>query len=294
MDAPMTVAGPGVPEPPVTPTGFALDPPRATKARVSMPRRAARAMRTVLHLFEGLATTVVVFPWLSADSRRHRVRRWSSRLLRMLAVEVRMVGALHEGGNVLIVANHVSWLDIFVLNSVQPMRFIAKSELARWPLLGRLVRDVGTLFVERSRRHDAHRVTIEAHEALASGDIVAIFPEGTTTDGTRLLPFKSSLLQPIVNAQGAVQPVAMRYRAPDGSLSTAAAYAGDTTFLASFWRICGERRIGVDVILPPALPVQRRHRRELASSAEAAIREALGLPAPGKTGSEPGKMGSEL
>ncbi|MDE2003746.1 MAG: 1-acyl-sn-glycerol-3-phosphate acyltransferase, partial [Betaproteobacteria bacterium] len=288
----MTVAGPGVPEPPVTPTGFALDPPRATKARVSMPRRAARAMRTVLHLFEGLATTVVVFPWLSADSRRHRVRRWSSRLLRMLAVEVRMVGALHEGGNVLIVANHVSWLDIFVLNSVQPMRFIAKSELARWPLLGRLVRDVGTLFVERSRRHDAHRVTIEAHEALASGDVVAIFPEGTTTDGTRLLPFKSSLLQPIVNAQGAVQPVAMRYRAPDGSLSTAAAYAGDTTFLASFWRICGERRIGVDVILPPALPVQRRHRRELASSAEAAIREALGLPAPGKTGSERGKMGS--
>ena len=287
----MTLGSPRGPQPTAPPIGFALDPPRAMKARVSAPRRAARAMRTVLHLFEGLATTVVVFPWLSAESRRHRVRHWSARLLRMLAVEVRMVGALHDGGNVLIVANHVSWLDIFVLNSVQPMRFVAKSELARWPLLGRLVRDVGTLFVERSRRHDAHRVTIEAHEALASGDVVAIFPEGTTTDGTRLLPFKSSLLQPIVNAQGALQPVAMRYRAPDGSPSTAAAYAGDTTFFASFWRICGERRIAVDLILPPALPAQGRHRRELASSAEVAIREALGLPAPGKTGS--GKIGSE-
>src|SRR5487761_2237832 len=276
----MNLGSPRGPQPTAPTTGFALDPPRAMKAPVSAPRRAARAMRTVLHLFEGLATTVVVFPWLSADSRRHRVRHWSARLLRMLAVEVRMVGALHDGGNVLIVANHVSWLDIFVLNSVQPMRFIAKSELARWPLLGRLVRDVGTLFVERSRRHDAHRVTIEAYEALASGDVVAIFPEGTTTDGTRLLPFKSSLLQPIVNARGALQPVAMRYRAPDGSLSTAAAYAGDMTFFASFWRICGERRIAVDLILPPALPARGRHRRELAASAEAAIREALGLPAP--------------
>ena len=237
-------------------------------------------MRMVLHLFEGLATTVVVFPWLSPDSRRHRVRGWSARLLRLLKVEIRMVGALHGGGNVLIVANHVSWLDIFVLNSVQPMRFVAKSELARWPLLGRLVRDVGTLFVERTRRHDAHRVAIEAHQALAAGDVVAVFPEGTTTDGTQVLPFKSSLLQPIVNAQGAVQPVAMRYRGADGAPSTAAAYAGDTTFLASFWRICGERSIAVDLIMPPALPAEGRHRRELASRAETAIREALGLSAP--------------
>ena len=251
-------------------------------------------MRTALHLFEGLATTIVVFPWLSPDSRRHRVRHWSARLLRMLKVEIRIVGALHDGGNVLIVANHVSWLDIFVLNSVRPMRFVAKSELARWPLLGRLVRDVGTLFVERARRHDAHRVAVEAREALAAGDIVAVFPEGTTTDGTQLLPFKSSLLQPIVNAQGALQPVAMRYRGADGALSTAAAYVGDTTFLASFWRICGERGIAVELIMPPALPAQGRHRRELASSAEAAIREALGLPPEmGSAKMGAGKMGSE-
>lgn len=246
---------------------------------VSTPRRTARALRTTLHLVEGLATTVIVFPWLSVASRRRRVRRWSTRLLQMLRIDIRMVGALHGDGNLLIVANHISWLDIFVLNSVHPMRFIAKAEIARWPLLGKLVRDVGTLFVERARRHDAHRVTIEARDALAGGDIVAVFPEGTTTDGTTLLPFKSSLLQPIVNAQGALQPVAMRYCGADGRLSTAAAYAGDTTFMESFWRICGERSLTVDVIVTPALPAQARHRRDLARSAEAAIQSALDLPA---------------
>ena len=116
----------------------------------------------------------------------------------------------------LVVANHVSWLDIFALHAVGPVRFIAKAEIERWPVLGGLVRGVGTLFIERARRHDTHRVNQEIARALAAGDIVAVFPEGTTTDGTALLPFKGSLLQPIIDAQGHVQPVAIRYRDADG------------------------------------------------------------------------------
>ncbi|MBS0327136.1 MAG: 1-acyl-sn-glycerol-3-phosphate acyltransferase [Proteobacteria bacterium] len=238
-------------------------------------RQGWRSVRMTVHLAAGLATTVFVFPLVSTDGRRARVRSWSARLLRILAVDVRMEGALPPQGNLLVVANHISWLDIFVLNAIGPMRFVAKAELARWPAIGRLIRNVGTLFVERARRHDAHRVTVETRDALAAGDIVAVFPEGTTTDGGTVLPFKSSLLQPIVDAKGALLPIAFRYRGHDGGSSTAAAYAGDTSFFESFWSICGERSLVVELVVTDALPAALRRRHDLAREAEEAIRAAL-------------------
>jgi len=232
------------------------------------------------HLFHGLATIWLVFPSLDAHARRARIRSWSRRLLHLMGVDIRIHGVLAHP-NVMVVANHVSWLDIFALHAVGPVRFIAKSEIARWPLLGRLVRGVGTLFVERARRHDTHRVNQEIAQALAEGDIVAVFPEGTVTDGTKVLPFKGSLLQPIVDAHGHVQPVALRYRTPEGQPSLVPAYTGDMTFLQSFWRICGARALVVDLQAIAPLPAHDTHRRELAGQAEAAIRAALGLPAAG-------------
>lgn len=227
------------------------------------------------HLAAGLAVTLFVFPLVSPAGRRARIRRWSAKLLHILAVEVRMTGELPQGGNLLVVANHVSWLDIFVLNAIGPMRFVAKSELAHWPAIGRLIRNVGTLFVEREHRHDARRVASETRDVLAAGDVVAVFPEGTTTDGTTVLPFKSSLLQPIVDAAGALQPVAFRYCAGDGEVTTVAAYAGDTTFFESFWSICGERSLIVELFVTDALPAADRRRHDLAREAEAAIRAVL-------------------
>ena len=256
---------------------------RPTPAHV----RAWRAARVTVHLFEGLATTTLVFPMLRPPARRRLIRRWSGRLLRMLAVEARVYGELPSaGGNLLVVSNHVSWLDIFVLHSVQPVRFIAKSDLARWPLAGRLIRDTGTLFVERERRRDTHRVNRQAADALASGDVVAVFPEGTTTDGTTMLPFKSSLLQPIVDAAGHVLPVAIRYRAADGTVSTAPAYDGAKSIADSFRAIVRERRLVVELHLAAPLPASAMHRRELTQAAETAVRAALGLPA-ADCGTEP-------
>ena len=243
-------------------------------------RRLWRVPRMIAHLFHGLATIWFVFPSLDAHARRARIRSWSRRLLHLMSIDIRIHGALAHP-NVLVVANHVSWLDIFALHAVGPVRFIAKSEIARWPLLGRLVSGVGTLFVERARRHDTHRVNQQIAQALVEGDIVAVFPEGTVTDGTELLPFKGSLLQPIVDAQGHVQPVALRYRSPDGHASMVPAYTDETTFLESFWRICGARALVVEMQALELLPAQEVHRRELARAAEAAIRAALGLPASG-------------
>jgi 1-acyl-sn-glycerol-3-phosphate acyltransferase len=247
-------------------------------------RRFTRIGRLALHFARGLATVAFVFPSLDDAARRTRIRAWSRRLLDVLHVELTMAGALVHP-NVQVVANHVSWLDIFALHAVGPVRFIAKSEIARWPLIGRLVRGVGTLFVERARRHDTHRVNREVAQALADGDIVAVFPEGTVTDGSKVLPFKASLLQPVVDAGGMIQPVAIAYRLPDGTRARAAAY-DDVNFLGSVWRIAGEDALRVELTATAPIATSGRHRRDLAHEAERAIRTALALPG---LGSGPGK-----
>ncbi len=270
-----------------------VDPSGPARRATPLPLRVYRHARVSVHVFEGIATTAFVFPFVGLTKRRSLIRRWSERLLKLMRVETRIEGMPAEGlpGNVLIVANHISWLDIFVLNTIEPARFIAKSELRRWPLVGYLIAGCGTLFLERGSRRDAHRINEQARDVLAAGDTIAIFPEGTTTDGTTLLPFYGSLLQPVVDAGGAVQPIALRYCSPDGMYSEAPAYVGETSFMASFWRVLGERELIVEITLPLALPARDRHRRELSREAEFAIREALGLApgdsAPGTRASRP-------
>lgn len=205
----------------------------------------------------------------------------------MLCAELRVGGWPADGlpGNVLIVANHISWLDIFVLNAVQPSRFVARADLARWPLVGRLIADCGTLFIERGRGRDAHRINRDARAALEAGDVIAIFPEGKTSDGSELLPFHGSLLQPVIDALGQVQPMAIRYCGSDGARIGAVTYAGDTSFLTSLWQVLGQRRIVVLLDLASPLAAHGRHRRHLAREAEHAIRQLLAstaiFPEPG-------------
>jgi 1-acyl-sn-glycerol-3-phosphate acyltransferase len=262
--------------------------------RTPLPLRVYRWTRASAHVLEGVAMTSLLFPLVGMARRRELSAQWSRRLLRILRIEARVHGQPADGigGNVLIVANHISWLDIFVLTAVQPARFIAKSELKRWPLIGRFAETGGTLFIDRSRRHDTHKVNRHAAEVLARGDVIAIFPEGTTTDGRDVLPFHGSLLQPIVDAEGHVQPIAIRYTHHEGGVNDAVAYVGDTSFMSSFWRVTGERRVVVELTVTPPLPARERHRRELSREAEAAIRRALALPARGKEPGTPGDPGA--
>jgi 1-acyl-sn-glycerol-3-phosphate acyltransferase len=234
----------------------------------------------------GLRTVAFPFPALDANARRVRSLKWSRKLVRNQRVELRVQGELLHP-NVLVVANHVSWLDIFALHAIGPVRFIAKSELEDWPMIGRLVRGVGTLFVERARRRDARRVNREVADALAAGDIVAVFPEGTVTDGSKVLPFKGSLLQPIIDAGGRIQPVAIAYRDAAGERSIAAPYH-DVHFVGSLWRIAGARSLVVELVALPPIETTGRHRRELAREAEIAIRAALASPARGSAPGTPG------
>lgn len=260
--------------------------PGMPRATVALPVRAWRAARVSVHVIAGIATQTFVFPRADADRRRALTRRWCRRLLALMNVEARVHGEIDASrGNLLIVANHVSWLDIFVLSAEAPSRFVAKSELAGWPVIGRLIRGSGTLFIERARRADTQRVNERAADALRSGDAIVVFPEGTTTDGTTVLKFHGSLLQPVVDADGHLLPVAIRYHDGEGTLSLAPEYAGDTNFASSFWRVCGQRRLAVDLIAASPLPAGTAHRRELARAAEDFIRTALaargGATAPG-------------
>jgi len=245
--------------------------------RVSTLRRSWRALRAVVHLLRGLAITTFVFPRAARERRRAHIRTWSAELLALLAVEARIGGELCVDGNVVYVANHISWLDIFVLNACSPARFVAKSELASWPLAGRLIRDTGTIFIERARKADTRRVNAMAREALSSGDILAVFPEGTTTDGTTLGRFHGSLLQPVIDSAGRVQPLALRYTYSDGAPSLAPEYVGDTSFARSFWRICGARGHIVEVTAHAPMAASPHTRRALAAQAEAVIRRSLAL-----------------
>ena len=238
--------------------------------------RLLRALRVCAHAVAGLATTTFVFPFADAPRRRALTQRWSAKLLALLCVHCRVAGPLTSaGGNVLVVANHISWLDIIVLNAVCPVRFVAKAELARWPVAGRLARAGGTLFIERAQRRDTHRVSRTVTDALRAGDIVAVFPEGTTSEGASTLPFKSSLLQSIVDADGDILPVAIRYRDTRGARSTAPAYVGDDSFMTSFWRVCATRALVVEIAALERVAAAGRHRRALAKHAEAAIRRVL-------------------
>ena len=241
--------------------------------------RGVRLTRAILHIFEGIATTALVFPFAGHDSRNRMVQRWSQRLLRILSVELEHTGLLGDfPTRVLIVANHISWLDIFVLNALQPSRFIAKADVKRWPLVGTLVGGAGTLFVDRTRRRDAARINAQIEQALAAGDVIALFPEGTTTSGRELLPFHGSLLQPVIEAGGHVLPAAIRYTHVDGSHSDAPSYVGDDSLFDSVRQLLRARRTRVCLHLGTPLPTAGRHRREVAAEAHRFIRTALELP----------------
>ena len=176
----------------------------------------------------------------------------------------------------MLVANHVSWLDIFAVNAVVPVRFVAKSEIRSWPLIGWLCERAGTVFIRQARRHDTLRVNEAISAALQEGDIFAVFPEGTTTDGTQVIKFHSSLLDPALKAAAKVQPAALRYTRADGSLCTEVSYAGERSLWDTVRDMSAENEILVEVTFLPPLEGAAAHRRELARGAEEAIRRALG------------------
>jgi 1-acyl-sn-glycerol-3-phosphate acyltransferase len=173
-----------------------------------------------------------------------------------------------------------------------PVRFVAKSDIRRWPLVGFLVSGAGTIFIERSRRKDTARTNRAIVEALTRGEYVAMFPEGATTDGTAVKPFHASLFQPALSAGARVVVVALRYVTPDGNVNLDASYVGERSLWQSIRLILAHCFLHAELTFAATIDVSGKTRRDIARAAESAIADALRLPRPGrKTGPAAGPRG---
>lgn len=238
-------------------------------------RLALRLARVVVHLVAGLATCALVFPLASGATRERLTRRWSRKLLGLCRVGVEQTPGAPVLAHALIVANHVSWLDIFVINALHPCRFVAKAEIRSWPVLGWLAAGAGTVFIARGNRRELRHIFKGLVTVLQEGQRVAFFPEGTTSRQGEVLPFHANLFEAAIDARVAVQPYALSYVDASGAYHQSVDYTGDTTFVDSLFTILGGAP--VTARLQPLAPIDATgaHRRELAEAAQEAVGAAL-------------------
>jgi 1-acyl-sn-glycerol-3-phosphate acyltransferase len=185
----------------------------------------------------GMWTIYFRFPQLSPEQREMRVQAWALQFLALWGIHLRVLGQPVASGPALMVANHISWLDILVIHAARHCRFVSKSDIRKWPLVGMLATGAGTLYIERTSRKDALRMVKDMADAMRNGDVVAVFPEGTTSDGRELLPFHANLIQAAIQAEAPVQPMSLQFvDARTGVPSFAPCYIGDDTLIGSMWR----------------------------------------------------------
>jgi 1-acyl-sn-glycerol-3-phosphate acyltransferase len=203
---------------------------------------------------------------------------WAQKFLQILKVKLCPGGTLpaYSRQGIVFVANHISWLDIIAILAIYPVHFVAKVEISTWPILGRLCRNAGTLFIEREKRGDTLRINQQIGSILQDGRSVAIFPEGATSNGDVLRHFHASLLQSAVTTRTSLCPVAIHYSNRDGSQNSSVAYVS-VSILQSLMQILAEPEIKVKLIFGELIPGTGRNRRELARLAEKAIAQTLSL-----------------
>lgn len=235
-----------------------------------------RLLLVGLHLLFGALQVAILFRHAGEPLRQWLKQGWSRQLIRLLGIRIESPGALLSGmERGLLVGNHISFIDVFVINALLPSAFVAKSEVAQWPLIGWLARRAGTVFIERGSRKAAHLTHQHMLEALEAGRRLAIFPEGTTTAGDGVLPFHGALFQSAIDASVPVHAVALSYHQADGTRSEAPAYIDDislTDCLLAVLRTPGLiARVSLAGSFTPPLP----DRRHLAHRAHQAVATAL-------------------
>ena len=236
-----------------------------------------RLLRVLGCVARGAWIQWVHFPQWDDSQKQLAVVQWSGRMLKAMNVKVIRTGDV-AAGPLLMVCNHISWLDILVCHSQFFGRFVAKGEVHSWPVLGDMAQQAGTLFIERSSRRDALRVVHDMANALRKGDTVTIFPEGTTNNGLDLLPFHANLIQAAIVAQSPIQPMGLSYwsSALPKQRSLAPRFFGSDTLLSSVWSTLSSDGIVAELALGQVQHAEGRDRRQWASDLRSDVLELIG------------------
>jgi 1-acyl-sn-glycerol-3-phosphate acyltransferase len=236
-----------------------------------------RLLRLAIHLCVVLFKCGLLFPFLDHAGRERRIQRWSAQLIAICGVslQVNHTAQAEPVSPALIICNHISWLDIFVINSVHACRFVAKSDIRDWPLIGWLCDKSGTIFIARGKQRDVRRIYAGLVRSIHDGERVAFFPEGTTAPQGTVLPFHANLFEAAIEAQVPVQAYAIRYRDAAGNYHPAADFIGEMSFAESVLMILRHPAMHAELIRLPAVSSAGAHRRELAVTMRAKIAQAL-------------------
>ena len=242
-------------------------------------------LRILTHLLWGLGNCILLFPLIGEARKKRRIVAWSRQLLAICRIQVELVdaggaqqAAQLQGGE-MVICNHLSWIDIFVINTLAPCHFVAKADIRDWPLIGKLCEAAGTVFIARGNRRDVRRIFESMVERIHAGDRVAFFPEGTTAVQGQVLPFHANLFEAAITAEVPLQPLALRYLNQHGQYEHAVDFVGETTFAQSVISILRARGARAQLMILPLVSTEGAHRRELAEQTRQMIVAGLGLQA---------------
>ncbi|WP_435104592.1 lysophospholipid acyltransferase family protein [Arhodomonas sp. AD133] len=215
---------------------------------------------------------------------RRAQRAWCRGMCRLMGVRLQVRGEQPSSGPVLLVANHVSWLDIVCIAALWPVAFLSKSEVRRWPVVGRTASALGTLYIERGRRAAAARAIDVMRERLSAGGRVLFFPEGTTGDGRSVRAFRARLYQAAIDARVPVQAVGLRYVDANGEPVEHLPFTDDQSLITNLWQVAAEPAVDVTLTVGPVRASVQASRSELAAATRHDVAAAL---QPVETAEEP-------
>ncbi|MGB0845210.1 MAG: lysophospholipid acyltransferase family protein [Thiolinea sp.] len=239
-------------------------------------RAATRFFLLLSHVLLGIAFAIIQ-PLLPVNSWQTLVEWWLRIIVRILGGRVTVKGEPARSG-VLMVANHVSWLDIPLLGGYSFVRFLSKYEVKNWPVIGWLASRAGTLYIERGKQGAARQAAASISDSLNEGDVVLIFPEGTTSNGRDVLPFHARLFSTALEAGVPIQPVAIRYRNAADEVCDKVPYIDEMSLFSNLLGFLGERTLHMEIhyMTPIAVADYQEHtRKTLAGLAEQQIRDVV-------------------
>jgi 1-acyl-sn-glycerol-3-phosphate acyltransferase len=238
-------------------------------------------LRLLAAFVDAFAIVWFKFPRATREQKLAHIQRWSTHVLKVIGVHLNITASSTRIGPLktqLLVANHVSWLDVLVIQALHPCVFVAKSEVRHWPLVGSIAKACGVVFVDRSSSSSARKMVDDVANALHHGYCVAGFPEGTSSEGYDVSLFHANLFEAAIYRDVNVLPIALRYtNAHTGELCLRAAFVGDIGFIESLHQVMTTRHIHVGVNIGKTLSPQGHSRRTLAHLSHRSVSMQLAI-----------------